>query len=114
MIAVAVWRIEHPGDHRYADAVVLSRRLIAELKTLNSPMIHEFETLCSHIAADNSLDVDVSRIGAAYRDHLGFLAFPNNAEAYLKHADWVGPKPYARADWALRRRITMTNSVFGP
>ena len=76
--------LKHPGDHRYAKAVALARRLVAELKALQSPLIHEFGTLCSSIAADNSLGVDVSRIGAAYRAHLGFLAFPHNAEAYLK------------------------------
>ncbi|TLU70592.1 hypothetical protein [Lichenicoccus roseus] len=76
--------LEHPGDHRYADAVALTRRLIAEIKALKSPLIHEFNTLWSYITADKSLGVDVSRIGAAYRGHLGFLAFPHNAEAYLK------------------------------
>ena len=81
------WRsrmaLEHPNDHRHANAVALARRLAAEIKALKSPLIHEFDALHASITADDDAEVDVSRIGTVYREDLGFLAFPHNAEAYL-------------------------------
>ena len=72
-----------PVDCRNLEAVALARRLIAELKVLDGPVVQAFDAVWVMLNDSINDDRDISDAWDDYRRSLGFRAFPNTAEEYL-------------------------------
>ena len=82
------WRerkaLECPDDHRNQEAVVLSRRLIADLSEFKSPTIRLFEDIEEDVCRNPDVGAEAGRIWSEYRSSLGFRKFPDDGEEYLR------------------------------